>query len=87
MRPKFDVCPNIRSPLLNSFLPKLKFGSSHEKFDVWPRPNPDYIRFLGSDRELVCSRGAWLRGGGGKLFLFNSCMSPDSLLVPDHQME
>ena len=66
---------------------QIRLCTSHEKFDVWPRPNPDYIRVLGNDRELVCSRGTWLRGGGGKLFLFISCMSPDFVLVPDHQIE
>ena len=35
-RPKFDVSPNRRS-WFNVGRPKLEFGSSHEKFDVWPR--------------------------------------------------
>ena len=39
------------------------------------RPNPGYIRILGSDQELVCSRGTCVGRGGGKLLLFNSCMS------------
>ena len=35
--PKFDVWPN-RQFSLNLGPPKLEFGSSHEKFDVWLRP-------------------------------------------------
>ena len=34
----FDVRSSKRS-LLTLGRPRLEFGSSHEKFDVWPRPN------------------------------------------------
>ena len=64
--------------------PKVEFGSSHEKLDVWTRPNSAYLRILMSDQELACSRGTFVRG---RILLFNSCMSPDFSLVPDHQIE
>ena len=63
---------------------KLEFGSSHEKLDVWTTPYSAHIRILRCDQELVCSRGTCIRGG---ILLFNSCMSPDFLVVPDHQIE
>ena len=40
-------------------------GSTHVKLDVWTRPNSAYIRILMSDRELACSRGTCVGGGGG----------------------
>ena len=51
---------------------QLEFGSSHEKFGVWTRPNSAYIRILKSDPELACSRAMRQEG----ILLFNSCMSP-----------
>ena len=36
-RPQLDVWP-IRRSLLNLGWPKLEFGLSHEKLDVWPKP-------------------------------------------------
>ena len=40
---------------------------------------------------VACSRGTCVGEGGGgcgrEILPFNSCMSPDFLLVPDHQIE
>ena len=80
-RPQFDVWLSRRSQLILA-RPKLEFGSSHEQLNVLTRSNSAYICILRSDQELACSRGTCVRRR-----FSSSCMSPDFLLVPDHQIE
>ena len=50
-------------------------------------PNPDYIRILGSDQEQFAVAEHASGEGGGGILPFNSCTSPDFLLVLDHQLD